>query len=49
MELRYVRDREKHEVDFLLVKDGKPWVLVEAKVSASGPPSSLYYFKTASV
>ena len=31
LELFYVRDKQKHEVDFLLVQDGKPTLLVEAK------------------
>ena len=30
-ELCYLRDKQKHEVDFLIVKDRSPWVLVEAK------------------
>ena len=29
--LHYVRDRDGREVDFLIVKDGRPWQLVEAK------------------
>ncbi len=32
-EIRYVRDREKREVDFVLVKDNKPVCLFEAKES----------------
>ncbi|MBI4667659.1 MAG: ATP-binding protein [Elusimicrobia bacterium] len=32
-ELFYIRDREGREVDFLLVKEGKPWVLAEAKLA----------------
>jgi predicted AAA+ superfamily ATPase len=35
-ELRYVRDLQKREVDFLVVRDGEPWFLVEAK---SGNPA----------
>jgi predicted AAA+ superfamily ATPase len=31
-EIRYVRDREKREVDFLLVKDDNPLCLIEAKL-----------------
>lgn len=31
--LYYIRDKQKHEVDFLVTKDGKPWFLVEAKSS----------------
>lgn len=30
-ELGYLRDKEKYEVDFLVVRDGKPWFLAEAK------------------
>ena len=30
-ELRYLRDTQKREVDFLVVRDGAPWFLVEAK------------------
>ncbi len=30
-ELGYLRDKEQREVDFVVVRDGKPWFLVEAK------------------
>jgi len=30
-ELAYLRDKEKREVDFLVVRDGKPWFLAEVK------------------
>lgn len=30
-ELRYLRDKEKHEVDFVVIRDRKPWFLVEVK------------------
>lgn len=30
-ELYYVRDKQKHEVDFLVVREKKPWLLVEVK------------------
>lgn len=32
-ELYYIRDKQRHEVDFLVAKDRKPWFLVEAKTS----------------
>jgi hypothetical protein len=32
-ELRYLRDKMKREVDFLVVRDRKPWFLVEVKVT----------------
>lgn len=44
--LYYLRDKEKREVDFLVVKNNKPWWLVEAKCSHNGSPSkSLYYYQ----
>jgi len=30
-QLGYLRDKEKHEVDFLVSRDGRPWFLVEVK------------------
>ncbi len=30
-DLAYLRDKEQREVDFLVVRDGKPWFLVEVK------------------
>jgi hypothetical protein len=41
--LYYLRDREKREVDFLTVRDGKPEWLIEAKVSDT-EVSSLRHF-----
>lgn len=35
-ELRYIRDLQKREVDFVVIRDGEPWFLVEAK---HGPAS----------
>jgi predicted AAA+ superfamily ATPase len=35
-EVRYIRDREKREVDFVIVKDNEPIALFEAKKSESG-------------
>jgi predicted AAA+ superfamily ATPase len=45
VELFYVRDRERREVDFLLVKGKKPWVLVESKLSEVTRSPSLDYFQ----
>jgi predicted AAA+ superfamily ATPase len=36
-ELRFLRNREKEEIDFLIVRDGKPWLPVEVKVSDTSP------------
>jgi predicted AAA+ superfamily ATPase len=43
-ELRYVRDKQKREVDFLVVRDGRPWFLIEAKSSDPVLSRSLVYF-----
>jgi predicted AAA+ superfamily ATPase len=32
-ELRYLRDKEQNEVDFVVVRDGRPWFLAEVKLS----------------
>ena len=45
-ELRYLRDKQKREVDFLVVKDRKPWFLVEVKMSDQTLSPSLGYFQT---
>jgi predicted AAA+ superfamily ATPase len=44
LDLRYVRDREKREVDFLLTLNKKPWALIEAKLSDTSPAPSMGYF-----
>lgn len=44
-ELRYLRDTQKREVDFLLLRDGKPWVLVEAKHRETRLSPQLAYFQ----
>jgi hypothetical protein len=38
-QLGYLRDREKREVDFVVVRDRRPWLLVEVKKS-DGPVSA---------
>jgi hypothetical protein len=44
-ELRYVRDKAKREVDFLVVRDRKPWFLVEAKQGDSRLSPALAHFQ----
>jgi len=44
-ELRYLRDKQKREVDFLIVRDRKPWFLVEAKLSDTRLSPSVAYFQ----
>jgi predicted AAA+ superfamily ATPase len=44
-ELRYLRDKQKREVDFLVVRDRKPWFLVEVKLSDTTLSPSLGHFQ----
>jgi predicted AAA+ superfamily ATPase len=44
-ELRYLRDREGREVDFLVMAGRKPWFLVEAKVSDTRVDPSIVLYK----
>ncbi|MGD9290283.1 MAG: AAA family ATPase [Desulfobacterales bacterium] len=43
-ELRYIRDKEGREVDFVIVKDGKIEELIEAKYSDDTVSRSLVYY-----
>jgi predicted AAA+ superfamily ATPase len=43
--LHYLRDRLKREVDFVVVRDRKPWFLVEAKKADGKPAPSLAHFQ----
>jgi uncharacterized protein len=45
-ELRYLRDKMKREVDFLVVRDRKPWFLVEVKMKDTHLSPSLAHFQT---
>jgi len=44
VELHYLRDLEKREVDFLVTWGRAPWFAVECKTSPGGPLSSIAYF-----
>ena len=44
-ELRYLRDKQKREVDFVVVRDDEPWFLVEVKTSDKKLAPALGYFK----
>ncbi len=44
-ELRHLRDKLKREVDFLVVRDRKPWFLVEVKMSDTRLSDSLTHFQ----
>jgi predicted AAA+ superfamily ATPase len=43
--LHYLRDKEKHEVDFLIVIDNKPMQLIEVKASDDAFAPSLFRFR----
>ena len=44
MELRYLRDTDKGEVDFVVLANKKPWFAIECKVSDDRPSPALSYF-----
>lgn len=44
-ELFYLRDVAKHEVDFLVCIDRKPWLAIETKLSQEPPSKNILYFK----
>ncbi|MCF7974628.1 MAG: AAA family ATPase [Phycisphaerae bacterium] len=44
-QLGYIRDKNQREVDFIVVRDGKPWFLVEAKHSEETTSPTLKYFQ----
>ncbi len=43
--LHYIRNKQKEEVDFMLVNNNKPLLLIEAKVSDKKPSKSLIKFQ----
>lgn len=43
-ELRYLRDKNKREVDFAIIRDSKPWMLVECKSNEIEPSADLIYY-----
>lgn len=45
MELRFIRDTDKREVDFVVLKDKKPLFAVECKTGESSVSSHLFYFR----
>jgi predicted AAA+ superfamily ATPase len=42
--LHYVRDKQGREVDFVIVRDKKPWLLVECKSNDMSPSPNLAHF-----
>ena len=45
--LNYLRDKQKREVDFIVVRDQEPWFLVEVKSSERRLSPNLSYFQNA--
>ncbi|MDX9730268.1 MAG: ATP-binding protein [Bdellovibrionales bacterium] len=44
-DLNYVRDKQKREVDFLVVRDGEPFALIEVKSGQAQPTPALLHFQ----
>jgi len=45
IDLFYIRDKEKREVDFVITKDRNPITLIECKYNDTSPSNSLQYFQ----
>ena len=45
MELRFLRDTDKREIDFVVLKDKKPSFAVECKAGESGLNPAIHYFR----
>ncbi len=43
--LYYLRTKDKLETDFVVVKNGKPWFLIEVKTRAKGLSPALFHFQ----
>ena len=43
-ELHYLKTKEKKEIDFLITKNGVPWLPVECKMSMTGPSAHFSLF-----
>lgn len=46
-ELRFLRNKEKFEIDFLITRDGRPWLPVEVKLSETRPSNNWARFMPA--
>ena len=44
-ELRYLRDKLKREVDFVIIRDGDPWMLIEVKATSQTLSPHLFHFQ----
>ena len=45
MELRYIRDTDRREVDFVVLREGAPLFAVECKSGEKGPNPAIAYFR----
>jgi hypothetical protein len=45
--LHFIKNKEQQEVDFLIAKERKPFLLVEAKLTDTEPSSALKKFQRA--
>ena len=45
MELRFLRDTDKREIDFVILKEGLPLFAVECKTGEKSINPSIFYFK----
>ena len=45
MELRFLRDTDKREIDFVVLKNKKPIFAVECKTGEKSVSKNIYYFK----
>lgn len=45
-ELRFLRNVDKREVDFLVTIAGKPWFACETKLSSENIDNNIHYFKS---
>jgi len=46
LQLYYVRDKEKREVDFLITESNRPQALIECKMTETQPTPALLYFQS---
>ena len=45
MELRFIRDTDRREVDFVVIRDSEPLFAVECKSGENSPSPALAYFR----
>ena len=45
MELRFIRDTDRREVDFVVIRDNEPMFAVECKSGERAPSRAIIYFR----